>query len=228
MPLPITLPFSDTGEHHGIINTLSKSYGIDLLGQNWVSLSSSEIYTGEINTLVNHGTGHYQSRDTSKKNTYIQVSFLKGFIFPTGYTLKGVKGGYSYSKSWYVYGIHEGDESDESKWDILGVNDTTQSTYCQKLYYSNNNCDDDRVGSFSLKSMSSSRGYKHLRWKLKEPNLDIVHAFITAGIDVYGTLSNDPFRVLRNGKSHCYFNKNLLLVSLLFENLLILRNSVSK
>jgi hypothetical protein len=219
MSLPITIPFIDTGKHHGIINTLNKACEIDLLGENWVSLSSSEVYTGEISTLVNHGTGHFQSKDSSKSNTYIQVSFLKGYVFPTGYTLKGVKGLCSYSKSWYVYGIHEGDEGDESKWDTLGVNDTTQSTYCH-MPNSRGYCDDDAVGSFSLKSMPSSRGYKHLRWKLKDPN-DEYYAFITAGIDIYGTLSNNPYGVLRNGKSLCHCNKNLLLVALLFGDLMI-------
>ena len=111
MHIPIKVPFSDTGKHHGIINKLNKAYGIDLLGQRYVYLSSSTKYTGDINTIVNHGTGHYQTQDISTMNSFIQISFLKGYIFPTGYTIRGITNGYDYSKSWYVYGIHEGDEN---------------------------------------------------------------------------------------------------------------------
>ena len=88
MYLPITVPFSNTGEHHGIINKLTKTYGVDLLAEKYVELSSSTYYTGEIETLVNHGTGHYQSQSDGT-STYIEISFIKGFIYPDGYTLKG-------------------------------------------------------------------------------------------------------------------------------------------
>ena len=155
--LPLTVPFSATGKHHGIINVLNKTHGIDLISENYLSLSSSPRYTGDIKTLVNHGTGHYQS-GSDGTSTYIQISFLKGYIFPTGYTLKGKTGGYHYPKSWYIYGIHEGDENNEGKWDILGINDTTHSTYCQILS-SYKSCNDDRVGSFTTKKMPSSLGY---------------------------------------------------------------------
>ena len=133
MNLPLTVPFSDTGEHHGIINKLSKTYNIDLLGENYLSLSSSEYLSGDIKTLVNHGTGHYRSKSDGS-NTYIEITFIKGYIYPTGYSLKGARGsGFCFSKSWIVYGIYEGDENKEEKWEIIGENDTTQSTYCQTV-----------------------------------------------------------------------------------------------
>ena len=213
---PFSVPFSNTGEHHGIIHTLNKSYNIDLLGENYIKLSSTKVYTGEINTLVKHGTGHCQAEQgTGEKSIYIQVTFLKGFVFPTGYTIKGMAGGYTYPKSWYVYGIHEGDEEKkEEEWDLLGENDTTESTYCQKLHSSYNNCDDTRVGSFTLRKMPSSRGYKHMRWQTKSGG-----AFITAGIDVYGTLSMNS-RNMKNliSKCRCKYNRGSMISILLFMN----------
>ena len=164
--LPLTVPFGSTGEHHGIINKLSKTHNVDLLGENYISLSSSSTRSGKIETLVNHGTGFYQSQSDGS-STYVQISCSKGYIFPTGYTLKGLTGGYRYAKTWYLYGIHEGDENNEEKWDTLDISDTTQSTFCQTLT-SAGSCDDDRVGSFTTKKMPTSKGYKHLRWKLKD------------------------------------------------------------
>ena len=107
------------------------------------------------------------------------------------------------------------DENKEENWDLLGENDTTQSTYCQTLG-SNGGCCDDRVGSFSLKQMSIVKGYKHLRWKTKE--YVNTEAFITAGIDVYGTLSLSGIK--RNGKSICRCRRgpSYLFLIVLFGN----------
>ena len=81
MYLPLTVPFSDTVEHHGIINKLAKTYETDLLAEKYVEPSSSNDCTGKIETLVNHGTGHYQS-NIYASSIHVQVSFLKGYIFP--------------------------------------------------------------------------------------------------------------------------------------------------
>ena len=36
MYLPLTVPFSNTGEHHGIINKLTKTNRVDLLAEKYV------------------------------------------------------------------------------------------------------------------------------------------------------------------------------------------------
>ena len=218
MYFPLTVPFSDTGEHHGIINLLNKIYGVDLLAEKYVELSSSTYYTGNIETLVNHGTGFYQSKSDGS-SIYMQVSFLKGYIFPTGYTLKGANVDRHFSSSWYVYGIHEEDEDNDEKWELLGENDTSQSTYCRQTRSDGQCCYDESVGSFSLKPMRSSLGFKHLRWKTKASPSD-TPAFVTAGIDVYGTLSLSKVKMRRNGKSFCRCrnSQNYLFLIVLFGN----------
>ena len=219
MFLPISIPFINKSEHRGIIHALTQEYGVDLINENYVNLSSSTRYTGEIDTVVNHGTGHYQSmKSGDDKESFIQITFLKGFIFPTGYTLKGVRDGYSFSKSWCVFGIHEGDENQEKRWKTLAINDTSESTYCQTLSVYGN-CIDDRVGSFQLKPMKITRGFKHLRWRPKE----LGGIFITAGIDIYGTLSNYQYIDTRNRISVCLCrcNRNKPLIISLIIGLMI-------
>ena len=214
MFLPITVPFNDTGEHHGLFNTLNKHFGVDLLGEKYVDLTSSEKYTGEISTLVNHGTGHYQSKSASC-DTFMQITFLKGFIFPTGYTLKG-KNGHSYSKSWYVYGIHRGDENFKSKWDVLAINDTSQSTYCSPET-SSINCGDTKVGSFKLKPQRSKKGYKHIRMQLKEGSNNNC-PFLTEGIDFYGSiLLSETLVCMRSICLHRY-NKHYMIMIVVFSS----------
>ena len=156
-------------------------------------MSSSSVYASNIESLVNHGTGYYYT-SSDGSSAYIQISFLKGYIFPTGYTLKGTTGCLTYAKSWYVYGIHEWDENIENRWEILGENDSSESTYCQPPTTYIVGCLNDSVGSFTLKPMKSSCGFKHLRWKLKEVCDSCFGIyFLTAGIDVYGTYSLSRF-----------------------------------
>ena len=219
MNFPVTAPFSDTGEHHGIINKLTKTFNIDVLNEKYVSLDSSPKYTGEITALVNHGTGHHQSKSDGI-STYMQISFNKGYIFPTGYTLKGPSSGaFGYSKSWYVYGIHEGDQSDNEKWELLGENDTTQSTYCKTLRY-DGECQDNRVGSFSLKQMKTLIGFKALRWVTKEGCCNS-NIFFSEGIDIYGTLSLiKSFKRTMKSLCHCRNNHNYLIIIILFCNII--------
>lgn len=211
----LSAPFSNTGDHHGVISRLNKAYNIDVLTKKYINVSSSPKHDGEIETVVNHGTGYYRSKSDGT-STYIQISFLKGNIFPIGYTLKGNSGGWCFAKSWYVYGIRKGYEDKEDKWEILGENDSTQSTFCQKLN-AGGYCDDDRVGYYSMKPINESLGFKHLRWKLKEVSVSCMHVFLTAGIDVYGILLlNDGNK--RKSVCRCRIN-NILLVALFVNNI---------
>ena len=213
MYTPITVPFSDTGEHHGIFSKLRKTHKIDLLGKNYLNLSSSKYFDGEISTLINHGDGFYRSTSDGE-STYIQIAFLRGLIYPTGYTLRGREGTYHFAKSWYVYGIRDGDENNKERWEILGENDTTQSTYCA-LVSPGGGCIDNRVGSFSLKPMSSSSGYKYLRWTLKEGCCND-SKFLTLGVDVYGTLFLGPKKP-RTCLCYCKNNNVYMFLFLLYE-----------
>ena len=206
---PISIPFSNTGAHHGIFNILTKKFKIDLLAEKYVNLSLSTIYTGHLSALVNHGTDHCQSTSDGS-STYIQISFLKGYIYPTGYTLKGLVG-YCFARSWNVYGIKEGDEENKEKWVILGSNDNTQSTYCN-IVASDGNCANADVGSFALKPLKYTRGFKHMRWTSTEKS-----CFLTTGLDIYGTLSLSQFiRKASCHFGHCYNDKTMLLSILMF------------
>ena len=204
MSIRFQYQFSNTGEHHGIFYSLNNTNKIDLLGKKFISLSSSPSDRGNIEAIVNYRSNAYRAK-TDGNSIFVQITFLKGYIFPTGYTINAVSayegtfGMYSdYSKSWYVYGIYEGDESNTQKWEKLGENDTTQSTYCQNILH--DQCFDPRIGSYSLKELKTSKGFKHLRWQTKEGT-----AFLTAGIDVYGAFSLSK---LKNSLCRCRRQQN--------------------
>jgi hypothetical protein len=103
--------------------------------------------------------------------------------------MKGVTGSSHFSTEWYVYGIQEGDESNENRWDLLSTNKNTESTYCITVT-SSGGCNDLRVGTYNIKN-NSTKGYRHLRWRQKTPCCGGYY-FSTTGIDVYGTLSSSP------------------------------------
>ena len=102
--------------------------------------------------------------------------------------MRGSSSGYSFSKSWDVYGIRNGDENNKNNWKLLGQNDTTQSTYCKTISSTNSGCKDGRTGTFSLSTSYLTEGFKHLRWVGREFSPSDRLFFTTSGIDVYGTL----------------------------------------
>ena len=126
-------------------------------------------------------------------------SFISGSFWPC------------FAKTWNVYGIFEGDENNEEKWDLLGTNNTSESTYCTTTN-SFGCCIDNNIGTFTLKPMPSNLGYKHIRWRSEVGSgCGSEHWFATSAIDVYGTLSSSPFKQGKNVKTYCFkcvVNKN--------------------
>ena len=123
-----------------------------------------------------------------------------------------------FAKTWNVYGIFEGDENNEEKWDLLGTNNTSESTYCTTTY--NECCADNNIGTFTLKPMPSNKGYKHIRWRSEVASCSsgTSHWFATSGIDVYGTLSSSPFKQDKNVNTcfcRCSIHRNALTLNLL-------------
>ena len=67
------------------------------------------------------------------------------------------------------------------------TNSSNESSYCNSP--SGYGCRSKDVGTFTLKPMHLTEGFRHLRWRLKTLyNDDGRYAFSTSGIDVYGTL----------------------------------------
>ena len=106
-----------------------------------------------------------------------------------------------FAKAWKVYGIHEGDEDKgENNWDLLGENDTSESTFCHGV---TGGCDDGSIGTFTLKPMQSTEGYKHIRFIMTEgAGACSIDCFTLGGIDVYGIITNaKTYKIVKKLKS---------------------------
>ena len=135
--------------------------------------------------------------------------------------MRGVPCCYYFPSSWDVFGSPEDEESNENNWDLLATNNYDESTYCRTLDSSRCN-DPTNVGTYLLND--TKKGYKHLKWRLKNAFGNKNPFFPTSGIDVYGILSNSMDLGKREtivcGKL-CILKKNILRnASKTSENLL--------
>lgn len=195
-------PLVTPNELNGIIYKLKNDLKIDPIKGKHVVPSSIKDGIGTASILVNWDSLEYNAVGSETDLPWVQLSFPKGYIFPTAYSMRGVykdeNTGYIFATSWDVFGIKEGDEKDENKWELLATNTSSESTYCEKTFYfifGGYFCQDNRTGTFTLKPIQSTEGFKHIRWRLKTSSCNDF-AFATSGIDVYGTLFTVP-RILK-------------------------------
>ena len=182
----ITVPLVTKNAFNGIIYKLKNKYKLDPLIENIIALSSSKDKYGSINTLIYWNEARYGANDTPENpNPWFEISFTTSFVFPTAFSMRGVSAGNNFPASWEVFGIPEREENNENNWDLLATNNFEESTYC-KIH---DTCcyDGTNIGTYLLKY--TSKGYKHLRWRLKTTYDNNNPFFPVTGIDIYGTLS---------------------------------------
>ena len=188
----IESPLVTKNELNGIIYMLKNSLKINPIKEKLVIPSSSS-NNNKASVLVNWDSFSFSAGD--KSLPWVQLSFPKGYIIPTAYSMRGSSNkGYTYSfpTSWDVYGIKEGDENDESKWKLLATNKSSESSYCNPTT-PGGGCNSTSVGTFTLQPMQATeQGFKHLRWRQKTSSYDGATIFPISGIDVYGTLFTFP------------------------------------
>ena len=192
-------PLVTPNELNGIIYKLKNDLKIDPIKGKHVVPSSIKDCIGTASILVNWDSLVYVAKGSATDLPWVQLSFPKGYIFPTAYSMRGVykeNSGYRFATSWDVFGIKEGEEKDENKWELLATNTSSESTYCNQLS-STGNCRDNKTGTFTLEPIQSTEGFKHLRWRMNTTSFSNSYYFATSGIDVYGTLVNVP-RILKN------------------------------
>lgn len=188
MGTTVNAPLVTKNALNGIIYKLKNEYKVDPIASNIVVPSSVNDFHGTCKTLVYWNESVFDAGDHIKySNPWFQLSFPNGLIFPTAYSMRGVPGGYYFPSTWEVLGIPEGKENEESSWDLLATNSRSESTYCKTLSSDGTGCNDTiNVGTFTLKQ--TSKGYKHLRWRLKTV-FSGNPFFPSSGVDVYGVLS---------------------------------------
>lgn len=220
IPETFDVPLKTHNELNGIINRLRDFYKINTL--DYVVPSSFYDRQGDKKTLVLWDSLLYQSGNDNISNAWFQLTFSKNYIYPSSYSMRGVydgKGTYFCPTSWVVYGIYYGDEDKQDKWVELGVNNISESIYCNNMD-SNGGCSDKNIGTFMLKRKNYKKGFKHMRWQL----LTTIkyYYFATSGVDIYGSLSfceNNKCRA--NCKtSYCRCSRHQFIVVILFSNLI--------
>ena len=177
-------------ELNGIIFKLKRKYSNNYILSKLVKPSSSRDAQGSVEEIVTWDLYRFQAGSDASQIAWIQLSFPLGLIYPTAYSMRGVNTARCFCSQWKVFGIHEGDESTEAEWELLGENRSSESTYCRTLDR-NNLCNDISVGTYTLRPMSSTQGFKHLRWVSAggcSSYCSLVHLAVS-GIDVYGRLS---------------------------------------
>ena len=196
----IGVPLVTYNQLNGIIYEIKNTYKIDPIVDEIIVPKAFKDCQGTRNTLV-YWNDSYDAGDGTVANGWFQLSFPKGFIYPTAYSLRGANVGWYFSDTWNVYGIYENDEEKEEKWILLAENDLTQSDYCKNRHDSR--CyDGTNIGTYALRQVST-KGFKHLRWKLKTVYDSMTPYFPSSGVDVYGVLSSSSAQV-RNRKYVCY------------------------
>lgn len=212
MKIPTTINAEASGnELKGLIYQLKKTYKIaNPITANIVKPKSNGDRKGNINTLIMWNEEGYGNK--KEAGSWIQLSFPKSTLFPVAYSFKGPKSSsktwWCYTMEWSVFGCRDEDDSkDIDSWDLLGSNNSSETPYCQTPN-SLGFCNNDSIGTFNLKSLISSTGYKHIRWVMTRgsPHANCQPSgFGIAGIDVYGTLVNAsiPINNLKYFRNTC-------------------------
>jgi hypothetical protein len=225
----IEAPLVTENELNGIIYKLKNELKVNPINDGYVIPSAIRDNVGTPSILVNWDSLIYQAGPGSATNLpWIQLSFPKGYIFPTAYSMRGVyetNTGRTFAIEWNVYGIFEGDENSENKWELLVTNNNTESTYCNTLY--NSGYQDERVGTFTLPKIPT-KGYRHSRWREKTPNIAYYY-FVSSGLDIYGTysssptLNSSPTQNINKKQYSCYYSFAIyrLIISSLLGNMII-------
>lgn len=204
---------------NGIIYKLKNELMLDPIDNNLIIPSSIRSSSGNPSRLVYWNSYIYSAGAGSPLDLpWVQLSFPRGFFFPTAYSMRGVylndTFGYYFATEWNVYGIEEGAENDESKWHLLATNNNTESIYCN-IVNNIGGCTDINVGTFTLKNMSTN-GYKHLRWRQKVSCCDKYY-FATSGLDIYGTFYIPPNYKYNRFSCYC----RCAIYSIIFPILLV-------
>jgi hypothetical protein len=175
----------------GIISKIKK-YSNNPIADNIVVPSAVTTPYGNCNYTVNWD-GDFATMEGS--NAYLIIQFPGKYLFPTHYTIRGVKTNYwAYPKTWKVFGYNKGEENDSNRWTLLAFNESTVNTYCGN----ETRCITTRRSTiFSM--IPTNKGFEYIRFVAITCSGTYLH-FTTSGIEFFGILSvssspnRNPFR----------------------------------
>ena len=180
-------PINPAGNNlKGIIYELSNTHGItNPIEKNIIVPSSSTTTSGNINSTVLWNTDFWRTLLAGNSNVYLQFKFPGRYLYPTGYSFRGVapSGSYWYQTSWIVYGFNEGEENDVNKWDILAINTSYEQNFCGGA----ENCNGKVVATYSIKP--TNKGYRYIRWKDLDSSIWNNQIITASAVEIFGTLT---------------------------------------
>lgn len=202
----------------GIIYTLVNTWNVsNPIEKNIIIPSSSTTTNGNINDTILWNTNMWRSYLLKGNDVFLQFEFPNGFIYPTGYSIRGIlpSDTHVYQEEWTLFGFNDGEENDVSKWDILAQNSSSEKNFCGGNYYCTSGL---QVYTYLINP--TSKGFRYLRWKDTACQSTLGYlAFAASGVDIYGTLVTT--RLQKNNKIRCTcknipkYSNNLFIVFML-------------
>ena len=220
IPSKLKVPLVTKSALNGIIYKLKNEFNVNPIDDFYVVPTASSVNSGfDVKTIVSWDAAAFQTSPGSESNLpWIQLNFPRSYIFPTAYSIKGTYETNSekmFASEWEVYGIKDGDENKEHNWQLLATNKSSETSFCRTLY-NVCGCRDASVGTYTLESKKTNKGFKRLRWKLKTPSCNNGYYFAASAIDVYGTLSSNPLL-----SCYCRCSMYRFQVAVLLSNMMI-------
>ena len=137
------------------------------------------------NLLTREGDFTCYSGDIS----WVQLHFKRNYyIYPKYYTFRGIfSSGWSYQRSWDVFGFNEDNKDNEKTWDKLG-----QGKSCDDFCGTSSSiCSGSKYATFALDDSNRDfeKGYKYLRWNVTLGSVSQYTTFAASAIELFGDLS---------------------------------------
>ena len=122
---------------------------------------------------------------SNPSDIYIQFDFHDRYLFPTHYSFRGYNSKW-YARVWTLYGFNAGQESDNSLWNLLSLDTSEGTNYCEPLDEIKA-CGNNNIGTFSVHP--TTQGFRSFRWVLKQCSNPTVNYMGMRGIKLFGILS---------------------------------------
>jgi hypothetical protein len=181
MSIPDVIVADRVEELQGVIYKIREAVTNDNI-INYVEPTSNYPGSGINNTVK--WDGYWASGDN--QNVYLLIDFKDRFIFPTHYSIMGLKG-HCFAKEWILYGLNSTNGSPVE----ITRNTSVGSIYCGDPSTCGNGCCNDNWGTFRIDS--PTRAFRYIKMmSLASSCASSSRWYMTMrGFEVFGILSKD-------------------------------------
>ena len=180
-------PPSGNGVPSGIIKSIRDVVGDSNIAS-YVVPTQNRPDTHDITTLVKWN-GQWSSDDYA--DAYFQLEFKDRYVYPTYYSLKGVKD-WRYAKEWYLLGFND----EQGPMTVVSENTSVGSTFCS----GSEKCASDDWGTFQI--INKVEAFRYFRLTIKTPSHSTPANALRA-FEIFGVYSSNK-AVLKTKKAYCF------------------------